>query len=57
MNKEFIEKLRYPVGRFTIPELCPEDVINQAILSIEQFPNQLHQLVTQLAPSTFTHRY
>ncbi|MEJ2054943.1 MAG: bacillithiol transferase BstA [Calditrichaceae bacterium] len=54
---ENIEKLRYPIGRFTFPESPREDDANQWIAEIEALPTQLDKIVKPLDDDQLSSRY
>ncbi|TDI81352.1 MAG: metal-dependent hydrolase, partial [Bacteroidetes bacterium] len=40
-----LEQLRYPIGRFQVPEIISEKVLQEAITILEIFPENLKTLV------------
>lgn len=48
MTDQELEQLRYPIGRFTVPEDITEDDIIRNIEVLEQFPSRLEALVKNL---------
>ena len=49
MEDHELEKLRYPIGKFTRPELIDEDLIREWINALEEFPAKLKALVSGLS--------
>ena len=41
MQEQELEQLRYPIGRFSKPEIITEEVVDAFIATIEAFPNKL----------------
>ena len=65
MENSALEKLRYPIGKFTKPEVITSDILAKAIQTIESFPEKLKteaahlseaQLETQYRPEGWTIR-
>ena len=52
-----IERLKYPIGKFSKPETISEKDIKNWITDIEQFPNRLNKLVPYLSASELNYRY
>ena len=52
-----LEKLKYPIGKFSLPETISEADIKNWIAAIEQFPNRLNKLVPYLSASELNYRY
>lgn len=52
-----LEKLKYPIGKFSKPETISEDLIKDWITDIEQFPNRLNKLVPYLSTNELSYRY
>ncbi|MBV6647055.1 MAG: putative metal-dependent hydrolase [Cyclobacteriaceae bacterium] len=48
MNKE-LEKLKYPIGKFTKPRLITPSIMNMWITTIRTFPQQLRGLIEGLS--------
>ena len=57
MEDPKLEKLRYPVGRFTAPESCTSDEINKWIKEIEELPvlcrNELRNFTEEMLNETY----
>jgi len=49
MDNSALEKLRYPIGKFTKPEVITADILAKAIQSIESFPERLKVAVANLS--------
>lgn len=49
MNEQQLEKLRYPIGRFTVNTEYDHAIINKWIDTIEQLPLKLRKLVSHLS--------
>jgi hypothetical protein len=49
MNTVELEKLRYPIGPFECPEEITNELLNQWITVLEQFPNRLRKLTENLS--------
>lgn len=49
MEKEVLEQLRYPIGKFEIPETITETALKEWILILETLPQRLTDLVTPLS--------
>jgi len=45
---EDIEKLKYPIGRLTIPETVSSELIHQHIQSIKHLPKQLKEAIVDM---------
>lgn len=45
-----IEKLKFPIGRFTVPSEVSEEEIKQAIVRIALFPSRIMETVRQIKP-------
>ena len=43
------DKLRYPIGKFTAPQVYTKDYISERIQEIAQFPALLKKEVSQLS--------
>lgn len=50
MMERDIEKLQYPVGRFTLPTEVSDEEIKQAIVRISLFPSRIMETVRQIKP-------
>ncbi|WP_437396926.1 YfiT family bacillithiol transferase [Flagellimonas lutimaris] len=48
MEKETLEQLRYPIGKFNMPESITENDLKQWITVLENLPQRLSDLVTPL---------
>ncbi len=48
MEKEVLEQLRYPIGKFKTPEAIGKDDLGQWIAVLENLPQRLSDLVTTL---------
>ena len=48
MNEELLEKLKYPVGKFSMPEKLDQNTITQWINDIEMLPQKLREAVKGL---------
>ena len=48
MDEKELEKLRYPIGKFKRPNKITDEVISDWINSLEEFPDQLKNLVIDL---------
>ncbi|MBO0341702.1 MAG: YfiT family bacillithiol transferase [Allomuricauda sp.] len=49
MEKEVLEQLRYPIGKFEIPETVTETALEEWISILETLPRRLSNLVTPLS--------
>jgi hypothetical protein len=57
-NKLFdLEKLKYPIGKFTIPTQFDQDTINKWIADIEELPIQLKNAIARLSKSDLEKPY
>lgn len=52
-----LEKLKYPIGKYSKPESISEENIKNWITDIEQFPNRMNKLVPYLSASELNYRY
>lgn len=52
-----LEQLRYPIGRFQIPESISEKLLQEAITILEIFPETLHNTVHQLDDASLNTPY
>ena len=52
-----IERLKYPIGQFEIPESYTEEFIEKAIIDIENFPKRLKIAVESLSQSQLNTPY
>ena len=57
MNRESLEKLRYPIGKFDWNDERSPDVLEKAIVEIKTFPSKLSETVSALPTKTMQHRY
>ena len=57
MNRESLEKLRYPIGKFDWNDERSPDVLEKAIVEIKTFPSKLSETVSALPTKTIQHRY
>ncbi len=48
MDKSEIEHLRYPIGRFKVPETITTEIRNEWIKTLQEFPAILEELATKL---------
>lgn len=48
MNKQTLEQLKYPIGRFKKPEIISKEYLQNCISIIENFPEKLKSEVGQL---------
>ena len=46
-----LETLKYPIGKFTVPQTVEQDVVKDAIVSIDTFPKALFQVASPLTPA------
>jgi hypothetical protein len=51
------EKLRYPVGKFSAPDVITDDLLQDWIHRIERFPYRLRELVEPLSEEEMNWRY
>ena len=51
MDKKEIEHLRYPMGRFVAPESITEEIRNEWIKTLEDFPSKLEEIASKLSES------
>ena len=49
MEHSALENLRYPIGKFTKPEVITEEILETAINTIETFPEKLKAAVSTLS--------
>ncbi|MDA0315572.1 MAG: putative metal-dependent hydrolase [Bacteroidetes bacterium] len=52
-----LESLKYPIGKFTVPQSVDQEVLKAAILSISQFPKNLFQVASPLTPGQLERPY
>lgn len=52
-----LEKLKYPIGKFSKPENISDEQIHDWITDIDQFPNRLNKIVPYLSSSELNYRY
>ncbi len=57
MEKQELENLRYPIGKFQVPETITDLLIEDWIDNLERFPQELSDLVTQLDPDQLATPY
>ena len=57
MDKESLEKLRYPIGKFDWDSNHRSGILEDAIIKIKIFPLNLTQTVSSLNIKTLKHRY
>ena len=51
MDKKTLERLRYPIGKFQVPEYITSDLLEEWIITLEQYPARLKVLVNLLSKS------
>ena len=49
MEDHELEKLRYPIGKFVRPQMIDEQMINEWIQALEEYPDKLRALVSDLS--------
>ena len=49
MENEQLEKLRYPIGKYEVPELITDDQLKKWIHILEQLPARLENMVSNLS--------
>lgn len=49
MDSKELEKLKYPIGRFSIPDKISEEDIKRYIIDIEELPDKLRNLISNLS--------
>lgn len=54
---ENMEKLKYPIGKFTFPESVNKNQVNQWITEIEALPDQLAKMVEPLDKNQLNSQY
>lgn len=52
-----LETLKYPIGRFTVPEAVEQHAVKAAIGSIAAFPKALFQVASPLTPAQLERPY
>lgn len=52
-----LEKLKYPIGKFSIPEAISEENMQHWIIDIEQFPSKLNKMLLYLSDIELNYRY
>ena len=52
-----LEKLKYPIGKFTLPQSVSNDNIETYILTISEFPQRVEQGVKNLSPQELNYKY
>ena len=57
MENSALEKLRYPIGKFTKPEVITSDILAEAIQAIESFPQRLKAEVSHFSEAQFETLY
>ena len=57
MEKKELETLRYPIGKFQMPESISDRQIKEWIDALEQFPGRLKELVQLLGPEQLETHY
>ncbi len=57
MNKQTLELLRFPIGKFDWEAERNPEVLNEAIIKIQNLPLQLIETAASLPPSILLHRY
>lgn len=50
MTDSELQKLRYPIGHFSSPDVITDSQLQEWIVTLEQFPNKLQKLVINLFP-------
>mgnify|MGYP006883190024 CR=1 FL=1 len=57
MNKQTLELLRFPIGKFDWEAERNPEVLNEAIIKIQNLPLQLIETAASLPTSILLHRY
>ena len=57
MNEEILEKLRFPIGRFKPTRDISPDLIKEWVSTIEELPEKLRTLVSDLNDQQLDTRY
>lgn len=57
MNPTELERLKFPIGTYTIPESISAETIQQWINEIERFPNRIKQLTSELSTEQLNWKY
>ncbi|WP_242155090.1 YfiT family bacillithiol transferase [Aestuariivivens sediminis] len=57
MKSQDLEQLRYPIGKFTAPDTITGELLTQWITILEEFPQQLENLVAWLNQEQLDTRY
>jgi uncharacterized damage-inducible protein DinB len=52
-----LESLKYPIGKFSIPQEIDAEIIKKAINRIADFPNKVFQLASPLTPAQLERPY
>ncbi len=52
-----LEVLKYPLGRFQLPDLLTTEKVEQAILGIQYFPEELQKVVNNLGDEMLERKY
>lgn len=55
--RENMEKLKYPIGKFTFPEAVNKNQVNQWITEIEALPGDLQKIIEPLSEEQLNTRY
>ncbi|MBS9461604.1 putative metal-dependent hydrolase [Flagellimonas sp. 389] len=50
MENDILEKLRYPIGTYEVPEKITENHLKEWIAILENLPKRLHDMVIPLTP-------
>lgn len=57
MTKEQLFKLKYPVGKFVVPEVVSKDQVATWIDEIERFPTELEEMIGRLSEEQLNSPY
>ena len=57
MKNSLLEKLRYPIGKFNVPEIYTAEILADAIQIIASFPERLKAEVAHLSPTQLEKPY
>ncbi|MDN3690055.1 YfiT family bacillithiol transferase [Cyclobacterium jeungdonense] len=52
-----LEVLKYPIGRFQLPELVTAETVDQAILAIKRLPENLKEVLCNLSDEMLERKY
>ena len=52
-----LETLKYPIGKFTVPQTVEQEAVKAAIVSIAAFPKALFQVASPLSPAQLERPY